>query len=603
MNHPGLTLSVAMLTGALSIPVALAAANDRIIVTATRTAQIADQTLAAVIVISREEIERSQAVDIADLLRMHAGLDISRTGGPGQATSVFLRGTESNHTLVMIDGVKINPGTIGGAALQNIAPELIERIEIVKGPRSTLYGSDAIGGVINIITRRGDSTSVKLKTGSNRLQQVSADLHHHNDNLHSGISIASMKTDGFATFTASTLDRGHTNTSINAYAGTRISGYDVELSHWQASGNTEYTNPIYLTTPPYSISGYTLADQDFSNNSTAATIKSNPMASWATTVKLAQARDELDQNQSSDYAHTTRDTLDWQNDLQLNEQQLLSAGLMLTRENTATQSYTEDTTIDAFYLQDDVSIDKHHIIASARYTDHLSFGNHTTWGIEYGLQLNKTTRVNAASGTAFRAPDATDRFGYGGNINLKPETSRNNEIGLSWQLSAHQNVSLRYFDNRLEDMIEWVDDFSLPAYGSMQNTGSAQITGTELDYRLHQDNWALQVSAISQNPENRTTGAQLLRRARNSLSSSLQYDLSGYLIGADLLASDSRTDYGPVKLAGYVVANLSLSKEIMAGLIVRGKVENLLDTDYTLANGYNTAGRSFFAELSYTLAR
>jgi len=608
MNKRNLTLSAAIVAGTLVSPLTLAADDERIIVTATRTAQIADQSLAAVIVITREDIDRSQATDIADLLRMHAGLDIGRNGGAGQASSLFMRGTESNHTLVMIDGVKINPGTIGGAALQNISPELIERIEIVKGPRSTLYGSEAIGGVINIITRRnGADTSVTLKAGSNNMQQISADFHHQNGDLQSGLSISSLNTDGFAPLTASTLESAHDNTSINAYAGTKIMDSDVTLSHWQASGNTEYVDPVYLLVPPYSLTGYVSADQDFINSSTALTIKLSPTNNWATTVKLAQAHDELDQNQNTDYAHTTRNTLDWQNDLQLGEQQLLSAGIMLTRENTTTQStwstFNEDTDIDAVYLQDDINIDNHHVIVSVRNTDHQTFGNHTTWGLEYGLQLNPQTRINVASGTAFRAPDATDRFGSIGNPNLLAETSHNNEIGLSYKVDDSQMVSLHYFDNQIDNMIEY-DNISFIS----QNIGEVQITGTELDYKLHQDNWSLQLSAISQSPENKVTGKQLLRRATNSLSASLQYDLNGYHIGTDLLAADRRADIDAVTYAliedpGYALANLSLSKKVMESLILRGKVENLFDKDYTLADGYNTSERSFFVELSYAPKR
>ena len=128
--------------------------GDTLIVTATRTEIPLSDATVPVTVISRDEIELSMARDLAELLRFEAGIDIGRNGGPGQATSMFLRGTESNHTLVLIDGVRINPSTIGGAAIQNISPDIIERVEIVKGARSALFGTDAIGGVINIITRR-----------------------------------------------------------------------------------------------------------------------------------------------------------------------------------------------------------------------------------------------------------------------------------------------------------------------------------------------------------------------------------------------------------------------------------------------------------------
>ena len=150
--------------------------GDTIIVTATRTEIPLSDSLVPVTVITRADIELSLATDLAELLRFEAGIDIARSGGAGQSTSIFLRGTESNHTLVLIDGVRMNPGTLGGAAIQNIAPELIERIEIVKGARSSLFGTDAIGGVINIITRRVDSEFIEASLGSGSFDSLSGQV-------------------------------------------------------------------------------------------------------------------------------------------------------------------------------------------------------------------------------------------------------------------------------------------------------------------------------------------------------------------------------------------------------------------------------------------
>ena len=227
--------------GLLFICSVAVAAEKPIVVTATRTAQIADESLASVIVIDRAQIAQSQAADVAELLRGHAGLDIGRNGGPGQPTSLFMRGTESNHVLVMVDGVKINPGTIGGAALQNIDPELIERIEIVKGPRSALYGSEAVGGVINIITRRavtGLDGNAYVGAGRYGTRKAGAGLHKGGGDYRAGIDIGYTDTAGFPTRTASDIASAYDNRSLNVYGGKTFGDNHVELSHWQAGGTS-----------------------------------------------------------------------------------------------------------------------------------------------------------------------------------------------------------------------------------------------------------------------------------------------------------------------------------------------------------------------------
>ena len=193
--------------------------TDTIVVTATRTEIPLDRAIVPVTVITREEIELSLATDLAELLRFEAGLDISRNGGPGQATSVFLRGTESNHTLVLVDGVRVNPGTIGGAAIQHIAPEMIERVEIVEGARSALFGTEAIGGVINIITRRAEQGYLEGSLGTGSFGTRSGFVSGGNRNASSefGVALNWQEADGFAPRVDSSLERGYDNVSANLY--------------------------------------------------------------------------------------------------------------------------------------------------------------------------------------------------------------------------------------------------------------------------------------------------------------------------------------------------------------------------------------------------
>ncbi len=598
----------------LNVPITVQAADITlvapVIVTATRTAQTIDETLASVVVIDRATIEQTQALDTADLLRLHAGLDVARNGGPGQTTSVFIRGAESNHTLIMIDGVKINSGTIGAAAVQNISPDLIERIEIVKGPRSTLYGSEAIGGVINIITRRavnGTAFNASLGAGNQRTRKIKAGLHHAGTTLRGGVEAQRNISDGFPALRGSTLNRGYENNSINAYLGAKLSGVDIEASHWQTQGTSEYQD------------GYTLDPlaQDFTNRASALTLKANPSAAWATQAKLSQIADIIDQNQinplsgANDFAHTKRNVFDWQNDVQISSGQLLTAGLTLSRENTESLSYgagfDKNTDVNSLYVQDDLTLGAHQLLVAVRGTDHETAGFHTTWNMGYGYQATPDTRLIANVGTAFRSPDAFDRFGYGGNPNLKPETSRTLELGIRHSIRANHSIAITAFHNRMQDLISYndPDGFFGPIPGANENIESATIRGIETSYRLALAQWRFQLEGVLQNAKNRTTGAQLARRASRSLTASTVYHVGRHQIGLDLLASGPRkdSDFSSDINNGYSLLNLTAQTRLGQHWTVRGKIENLLNKEYTLVTGYNTQGRLVLISIEYSLGQ
>ncbi|MGD8378135.1 MAG: TonB-dependent receptor [Gammaproteobacteria bacterium] len=574
-------------------------ASENLIVTATRTPIAEEDSLAPVIVIDRAEIERSQAGDLAELLQFHAGLAIARNGGPGAATSLFLRGTDSNHTLVLVDGVRINPGTIGGAPLQNISPDMIERVEIVKGPRSALFGSDAIGGVINIITRHptGSRAGASVRAGQYHTREAAAHLDWRDDGANLGLAVDRTLSDGFPSVIGSDIDRGYANTSLDFHAGRTLGAGRLQLRAWQAQGTSQYLdfslNPV---------------SQDFTNRTVALDYHLPVNAIWTTSLNTARMIDRTDQNQSRDHAHTRRDMIDWQNELTIDGHQALVAGIYLAREHTAAASfgldYGENTPVRAVYAEDDFATGRHHLVVAGRLTDHDAFGRHGTWNAEYGWQATDATRLSISSGTAFRAPDSTDRFGYGGNPDLAPETSRNIELGIRHNPDAGQVVSVQLFENRIVNLIEFVDPdgFAGPQPGRNENIARARIRGLEIGYRWNTDAWSWRSELSLQRPRDLDGNRYLARRPRRSLTTSLVRHFANWQLGTDLLAAGARPDspYSNAVDAGYVLLNLTAGWKMAPGWWLRGRLENVLDTDYQTAAGYRSAGRGLYLSLAYS---
>ncbi|MEE8429354.1 MAG: TonB-dependent receptor [Gammaproteobacteria bacterium] len=572
---------------------------EPILVTATRTARSANETLASVTVISRAEIERSQALDIAGLLRLYAGLEISRNGGPGQLTTLFTRGTDSNQTLVLLDGVRINPGTIGGAPLQNINPELIDRIEIVRGPRSTLYGSDAIGGVVQIFTRRtthGTSGSAYLGTGSDSTYSGGASLQGAKNNLRAGFDIGYLSSDGFPPRTDSNIESSHDNLSTSMYLGYSNARWDVELSRWSAAGNTEYLD--FFLAP---------LDQDFENTVTALTVRATSGGIWVPTLKLSHMKEDIRQQQNNDFSRTRRNILDWQNDIAFDNHHLITTGLYLLREETDSLSFgtgfNEDTDVNAVFAQDQMQFGRHQLLVAGRYTDHDSFNNEGTWNLAYGYRVNPATRIFTSVGTAFRAPDASDRFGFGGNPDLKPEKSRNIEFGIQRQWGNHHSLHVTVFHNEVDDLIVFndPDGFLGPIAGKNENVEKARMRGIEAQYALRRQNLSVQIAATIQDPENRDTGNNLARRAERNITATAYYDFGRFEAGLEWLASSDRrdSDFSDAELPGYGLLNVNVRVPLSRDLTVLGKIENLLDKEYFLADTFNNRDRAFYLTLRY----
>ncbi len=592
MKVSTLTLALAMGPGSLYAAESL----ETIVVTATGYPTAIDDALASMEVITAEEIQRSAAADIGDLLKFHSGLEIGRNGGPGQATSLFIRGTESDHNLVMIDGVPINSGSVGSAALQHIDPQNIERIEIYKGPRSTLWGSGAIGGVINIITRKamGDTLGYggSLEGGGDATWRGNARLSHAAANHRLSAAVSYQKTDGFPPLTSSSIDRGYDNTSFDLAAGFDAGIHRFSASHWQSQGNNEYLD--FFGTP---------LDQDFLNSRSSLGWETAFNEQWISILELAHVRDHIDQKQSDNSVHTDRTELSWRNNLAFSGQDQVLLGIKASNErvtaNGGFSPYAADTDFIEAWGQYDLNRTNHHAIAGIRYLDHNDAGEHFTWSLNYGYNFGDRTRAWISAATAFRVPSANERFGFGGNPDLEPEESTSYELGLKHRISGGHALSASIYRNDIDNMIQWVL-VTPPWSGYNQNVAEVRIDGLELGYSFSGEALSLQLGGNWQNPEDRSTGEHLLRRAEHSFNARINYILDNWSFGGNLLYSGERRDFSGITLDSYTLVNFNASYQLNRNWQVYAKLENAFDKDYQLAYGYNTQGRAGFLGIRFS---
>jgi len=570
-------------------------ASDDVVMISSGNPKPLDEVIPSVIIIDRQTIEQSPAADIADLLRWYAGIEVGRTGGFGQQTSVFVRGANSNHTAVLINGVKMNSATTGAPALETINVSVIERIEIIKGPRSTVYGSEALGGVINIITTTDevdDAAVVHFSNGRYSTTQQGVDLKITNDYVSGDFSFNQIDTDGFPAAVTSNTDHGHDNDTIDLNLITSIGKAEFKIGYWQAEGNTEYD------------SFGTDLDQDRKNDVTHVSISMPFTENWFSNLSVSKVRDEIRQNQmnflgNEDFAYTDRVVYDWKNEISIIGN-TLTLGVSKTDEDAESLSfntrYKENTDSYSLYANQEINIGKHSLFGSTRYVDHDDFGDETLWTAEDGVQLSNKMRMFASLGTGFRAPDSNARFGFGGNSDLKEETSRSIELGVNYDFNQNNKLSFRTYENKIKNLIETIEIIPGSFIFENRNVSNARIKGLELQFQHQSNNWDVNVEGTFKNPRNESDDSPLLRRAKRSLSGSLAYKHDKYFMRLNGLLTSDRRDFGDVELAGYGLLDFSAGIHFPHATF-SVKVDNLLDKDYELASGFNTPGQSIFAEL------
>jgi len=595
---------------------------ENIIVTESRIPTIVSESLSAISVITREDIERYQASDLYDLMARLPGVSMLRNGARGSATSLSIRGNQGDHSLFLVDGVRIGSATLGSATLGLINTNSIERIEVVRGPKSNLYGADAIGGVVNIITRDAadmDLLQVKSSVGSNGTKETTLSAGTTQGKSSYSAVLNTYKTDGIdSTYDTSFLhgdEDGHENESIALRYGYEINDdAELRISYNSNDSSTDYDSGCSKWEE---VDGVWIQEQFecYIYNETKITSLSSSLDidvndRWTTNLQLGKSTDnaeELSPNVDlADFSldgifKTTKTEATWFNAIELKENSILSVGIDYQKDEIdSSKTYAVSSRDNkAAFLQYKLKSDGADVSFGARRDDNEQFGAHTTTSVMAGQDVSDNVRLNFSYGEGFKAPTFNDLYYPGsGNPNFVPEQSKNIELGLnaSWGDSV---ANMTLFNNRLENLIQ----YNFAAWTTDQ-TAEVEITGLELSLETELAGWLVGLSGTVLNPEDKSTGNLLRRRAEGSAALDADYSVGNYGIGFTVYSQSHTYDNAAntLRLGGYTTLALRANFDLSDNWNVKVNANNLTDKEYVTASGFLGNYRSMGRELLFTVA-
>jgi vitamin B12 transporter len=593
-----LVLPLVMLSGAWA---AETVEVEEVVVTASRLAEPLEETTSGVIVITAEEIEASGAQLVPEVLRKVADLNITQNGGPGKTSEVLMRGGAPRHTLVMVDGVKVNSPTTGGFDFAGLDVRDIERIEIVKGPQSTMYGSEAIAGVINIITKKGRGkprVTASVEGGSFGTFKPSLGVSGSSGALDYRFNASYLRTDGISAVRVGTEDDGYENVYFSGKVGARLGEKaEVEVAGNYYYDRTELDRFDFFLGPVDDLFYVTWGH----HHTVSGKLKLYLVDRWEQVITVSRASD-LWRSRNPGVAflnsdiETFRDTVEWQHNLFLTDGYTLTAGVEY-REEEGENTGNFNRTIDnlALYLNNKLSLFDGALVLNAgvRNDDHETFGSETTYRVGALVNLEDSgLRIRGSYGTGFRAPSFNELFfPFFGNPDLKPEESEAWEAALEKDFGERVTASVAYFHQEYENLIEFDPSTFLAG-----NVAEARVEGVETGVTVHAtDRVDVGVHYTHLDAEDETTGGRLNRRPEDKVVVTADYSGEGFSLNADYVYVGEVFDVPAGRdLDAYSLVNVAGSYDVTDNLALFARIENLFDEDYETAGDFNSPGFSVY---------
>lgn len=611
-RHAALT-SLAL---AIAAPAAIAQATpdtyDPVVVTASRYPQHLSEVLSDTLTISSEDIARSGAGTLIDLLQKQRGIEVNRNGGPGTSSNVFIRGANGNQNIVLVDGVRIGSATLGTANWSALPLSSIDHVEIVYGPLSTMYGADAVGGVIQIFTKKGDGAtrfSAFAGYGRDNTRQLEASVAGStggNNSFSYALTAGKEKSDGYSAtkpgnFSYNGDKDGYDKESVSGQFGYQMAkGHEVGLVFLNSKLDAQYDAGLNFDARNYN-----------KQESISVFTKNQFLPNWTSELRYAESKDKLTAVSSNDaFGRSQYDTkqtdISWQNDILIGRDTLQLLGEYRDEDVTSSdEGLSRGRNTKSFAASYNLVRGAHLASISGRRDDSSVYGTHNTGSVAYGYRFSNALRASASYGTSFHAPTFNDLYYPGSGIPTnKPEKGRNAEVGLQYN-DGQTQLSASYYHNKITDMLVYVWPCTVigwkPGEGCSMNVDKALLKGLTLAGAHKFGAFNVSGNIDLQDPRNETTDKQLALRAKKHANFAVDYTTGPLTAGTEWQLSGKRfaDSANTNTLGGYGLLNLYTTYQFARDWSVLARWNNITNKDYELSRFYATPRSNLFVGVRY----